>query len=354
MRENNVIFKNIDFFLYKRKHLFIYVIIGFLSIVLEIQIRSFLILLKSHLFIIYTVPIIIGILFAFFLNIKINFNVNKFFFYRSLIYFFIISVSSYLFQSLIRNLNYFENLSFENSRYLISGIFFLIGYFLHTKFSFKESRKVGVAIYANNEEDFQAIFDKIGDYPDFIHIDIIDKTMLVNAPDINTNVIKKIKSLWPKQEIHTHIMSKFPLKLINESMKYSSIIYFQYECDEDHKEIIKKITNARIKVGIVLHAKNEYNNLNEILSKYNEILVLCIDKPGYSGQEFLPEAIKLINNINNYSNRKKIKLCIDGGIRSYHQSQFSCEKIVSASDVLMNKNPKKQIMKLQTLSRYEK
>ena len=47
-------------------------------------------------------------------------------------------------------------------------------------------------------------------------------------------------------------------------------------------------------------------------------------------------------------------MCVDGGVKSNLISKFSSERVVSGSDVLNNKNPKRQIMRLQTLSRYEK
>ena len=63
---------------------------------------------------------------------------------------------------------------------IISGSCFIIFYFLHKKFSFKDYVKVGVAIYANGVEDINKIYEKIGPYPDFIHVDIVDKHLKNN------------------------------------------------------------------------------------------------------------------------------------------------------------------------------
>ena len=72
-----------------------------------------------------------------------------------------------------------KNYSFEETRLLISGCFYLVAYFFHIKFSFKDNRKVGVAIYANGYEDVKKIFNTSGPYPDFIHVDIVD----INSDD---------------------------------------------------------------------------------------------------------------------------------------------------------------------------
>ena len=121
-----------------------------------------------------------------------------------------ISFSSYIFQINFKNFVQFDKLNYEQTRFLISGLFFIVAYFFHLKFSFKDTRKVGVAIYANGIEDVQKIYNKIGQYPDFIHVDIIDKTMNEGASETNLYQLKVVKAYWPNHEIHTHIMSKFP------------------------------------------------------------------------------------------------------------------------------------------------
>ena len=40
--------------------------------------------------------------------------------------------------------------------------------------------------YANGYEDIKKIYSLIGPYPDFIHVDIVDKTMNEDAADPNS------------------------------------------------------------------------------------------------------------------------------------------------------------------------
>ena len=86
--------KEIDFLIYRKKHLIIYIIIGILSLIVEITIRRFFIQYFPENELILHAPVVFGVLFAFYFNIKFNFNVPKFYLRRSLIYFFIISLSS--------------------------------------------------------------------------------------------------------------------------------------------------------------------------------------------------------------------------------------------------------------------
>ncbi len=351
---NDDFVKKINFFLYKKKHLIIYVIIGFLSLIFELSVRKLInIYVSSNIFFLH-VSIIFGIIFAFYFNIKLNFNVPKIYLRRSLFYFFLISTCSYLFQYFISNKLEMSQYSFEESRLIISGSFFLVAYFFHTKFSFKDSRKVGVAIYANGYEDIPKIFNRIGPYPDFIHVDIVDKTMNKSALDTNLSKLEVVKAYWPNHKIETHIMSKDPMNLMDEKIiNNSDIIYVHHEI-ENKEKVVKKILEKNKIPGLVLHSIHKYENLEEIIRNYKEILILSIKKPGVSGQRFNEESYNLIERINLLEIRKNINVCVDGGVKSNLINKFTSEKIVSGSDVLNSEQPVKKIMKLQTVARYEK
>ena len=349
----NDFIRNINFFFYKKKHLIFYTIIGFFSLIVELFLRKLIIEYTTNELILH-LSLICGILFAFYFNIKLNFNVPKIYLKKSLIYFFLISSCSYLLQYFLKNQIELRNYSFEEARILISGICFLIAYFFHTKFSFKETRKVGVAIYANGYEDIKNIYNKIGPYPDFIHVDIVDKTMNDEALDPNLSKIEVVRAYWPNHVIETHIMSKNPLCLINDNiLNFSDIIYVHNEI-ENKDEVVNKIKNKNKTPGIVLHSINKYTNLEKTIDQFNQILILSIKKPGFSGQEFNEKSYELIEQINSTKSRNRLTVCVDGGVKSKIINKFISEKVVSGSEVLNNKNPIRKIMSLQTLARYEK
>ena len=347
--------KEINFFIYKNKHLIIYIFIGILSFLFELGVRKLLISIFGNKSSVLHLSVFCGVIFAFYFNIKFNFNVPKIYLKRSLMYFLIISFGAYVVQFSFKRYVDFGNLSFAQTRFLISGMFFLIGYFFHLKFSFKDNIKVGVAIYANGYEDIKKIYEKIGPYPDFIHVDIIDNTMNEKAADTKLSKLEVVKAYWPNHQIHTHIMSKHPLKCLDEEIyKFSNIIYFHHEIMDDKKKVIEEIKKRNKIPGLVLHCINEYDSLENVVKDFREILVLSIKKCGISGQNFQDEAFNLIKRLNSLNQRKKFRVCVDGGVKSNLISKFSSERVVSGSDVLNNKNPKRQIMRLQTLSRYEK
>ena len=328
---------------------FKYCIIGVLSISVELLLRKLFLEFNFSFFISSFLSLMSGIIFAFFANVKFNFNIPRYYYSKSLFYFVIISLSSFSLQFLLAKSLIIENLNYEFTRYLMSAFVFIIAYNFHIKFSFKKNKKVGVAIYLDQSENVNDIFSKVGYHPDYIHIDMVDNSMNEDVKDIDFNKIEEIKKFWPNHKIESHIMSQTPTKYIEKLSKYSDIIYFHYENLEDNTQIIDKIKKNSTDFGLVLHASRKYNYLEKIIKGYKEILILCIEKPGSSGQTFLEESLYLINSINKLSNRANINLCIDGGISSNNIINIDCDKIVSASNVFNSLNPKKQIINLQNL-----
>ena len=126
---------------------------------------------------------------------------------------------------------------------------------------------------------------------------MVDNSMNEDVKDIDFNKIEEIKKFWPNHKIESHIMSQTPTKYIEKLSKYSDIIYFHYENLEDNTKIIDKIKKNSKDFGLVLHASRKYNYLEKIIKGYKEILILCIEKPGSSGQTFLEESLYLINSL---------------------------------------------------------
>ena len=335
----------------KKKILFFfrYCLIGFLSICIELLLRKFLLGLNSGKIISLILPLIIGVIFAFIANISFNFKIPRYYYNKSFIYFSLISISSFSVQYFLSKLFIFQNFNYELTRFLYSGIIFLIAYNFHIKFSFAKNKKVGVAIYLDNKENIKEIFSKVGFYPDYIHVDFVDKSMNENVGEPNFEKFNEIKKTWPNHRIESHIMSKKPMQYINQFSKFSDVIYFHYEINEKMEKVRDLINSYNVETGLVLRASKKYNDLENLIKSYKEVLILCIEKPGESGQSFLESSNELIEKINKLKIRNKFNLCVDGGLSQKNITKIECEKIVSASNVFKNENPKKQITNLQKL-----
>ena len=291
----------------------------------------------------------VGISFAFICNITFNFKIPRYYYKKSFFYFTFISISSFSFQYLLSKIILFQNLNYEFSRFLISGMVFLIAYNFHIKFSFKKNKKVGVAVYLDNKENIKDVFSKVGFYPDYIHVDFVDKTMNNKVGEPDFNKLGEIRKQWPNHRIESHIMSKNPLEYIDKFKNYSDVIYFHNEINDDPDNVKKLILNYNILPGIVIHASEKYDDISKLIKSFEEVLVLCIENPGVSGQDYLENSNEIIKEINSMSKRSYFNLCVDGGLSQKNISNIDCDKIVSASNVFKNINPKKQIINLQNL-----
>ena len=339
--------------IYRLRFLGLYIIIGFFSILLEFLIRDNLIKINISQDVSTVFGIICGIFFAFFCNVKFNFKIPKARRNRALAYFFIISAFSAILQLLFKKKLSLQHFPYEINRLLISSLFFAVAYLLHRKYSFSDFKKVGVAIYANGVEDFNHIHNLIGQYPDFIHVDIVDDSMSNNAEEVKTFRLETIKAYWPNTQVQTHIMSKNPSRWLNQIITYSDVIYLHAECDENILETFEQIRKEGRTPGLALLLSTDPNDIIDILKKADYVLLLTVANSGSSGQKFDFKGLELIKKLNDLPFRNKFTLCVDGGINEHIVNLLEAENIVSGSSVLENSDPKKQIMRLQTVGRYE-
>lgn len=338
---------------YRFRFLGLYIAFGLLSLLLEFFIRTYLISMAFHQIFSTLLAISCGIFFAFWANVKFNFKIPKSRRNRALVYFIIISCFSGFIQWSLKKLLVFEYLSYEWGRLIISGCVFILAYALHRKYSFSDFKKVGVAIYANGVEDLEYIYNRIGHYPDFIHVDIVDKTMYEDAVTVKTYRLETMRAYWPKTQIQTHVMSYEPEHWLDQILTYSDVIYIHAEIKNNVKSLIHKIKQSGKKAGIALTMATNPNDILDLLKIVDYVLLLTIPKPGSSGQKFDMDGLQRIKQINSLPFRNQFVLCIDGGVNENIVNLLDVENIVSGSSVLKNPDPKRQIMRLQTVGRYE-
>lgn len=345
---------NLNFILYKYKFLYKYIYIGFFSVVIELIVLNYLVNnYKLNFLISDLIGLTVGIIFAFILNFYLNFKLNLSYLRKTFLFFMMISVFSWSIQKFAQtSIVNFSN-SYELNRLTTSSLFFLAAYYLHRRFTFKNYKKVGFALYLNKKINYQKIFNKILYGPDFIHLDIVDKSFAPFSTRSDFKQIAKIKKYWPKMEIHTHIMSKKPMRYLDTLSKYSSMIYVHYEIEQDLYKLKKKIKKLGIKFGIAITLKTNPKKIIKILREADGILILSIDKPGYSGQEFKSKALEYMDYINKINFRDRLTLCVDGGINEKINKIIDSDYVVSNSSILKSVNPDQQIFKLKSNSYYE-
>ena len=100
-------------------------------------------------------------------------------------------------------------------------------------------------------------------------------------------------------------MTKNPINLIKNVSKFSDLIFFHKEINENINEVINLFDNLNSKPGIVFNAINNYDGeLEALTSQFNNIMILSIPEAGYSGQKFVKKSFDLINKINEIQKEK--------------------------------------------------
>ncbi|MGF3555030.1 MAG: GtrA family protein, partial [Thermoplasmatota archaeon] len=348
--------KELEFFLYHKRFLINYIVIGFFSILVEVLfimlIQKFL---RINLPLISVAGFIIGLIVSYLLNATLNFKVPKERNIRTFRTFIIISVFSYSLNFLLLTfLKTKINYPYVYFRFLTAAILFMIAYTLHRRFTFTNIKKIGVAIYMRPEENLDEIFKKVGEYPDFIHLDLVDETFNENANKIDISAGYKVRNILKNTPIFTHIMSKNLSYWVAKVSPFSDVIIIEYSKGKDFLKVIKELKLKNKKVGVSIRQDLEENELKNVLKIVDYVQILGIEKPGMSGQLLNKNSIDLLNKIKRIKLKNKPKIIFDGGVRLENINNIDAEFIVSASTILNSTAPVKTMFELKNNAKYHK
>lgn len=343
-----------DFLLYRFRFLIVYVIIGVLSLILEVVLfRGFerlgLSTTPSNL-----LALGIGVLFAYWLNVRFNFRIPPAKRNRALLYFVSISTLSGILNFIFRKPLYALGWNYEMSRFAVSGGLFFFAYLLHRRFSFRDRKRVGVAVYANGVEDIRGIWERIGIYPDFIHVDLIDDTFGEKRHEPTYYRLEAIQAFWHMREIEIHLMTRNPGRWLPDVAAYVDRIIVHAEIDEPLESVLGEIKRLGKRSGLCLRLETPVRSVESVSHLVDSIMLLSIATPGKSGQELEIQTLEKIEEINRWKNRSDFILSVDGGVNEKNIHLLGVEHVVSGSSVLQSRDPKRQIMRLQTSGNYDR
>ncbi|MDC2978589.1 ribulose-phosphate 3-epimerase [Pelagibacteraceae bacterium] len=151
---------------------------------------------------------------------------------------------------------------------------------------------------------------------DYIHIDIMDGHYVPNIT-FGPNIVKSLRKVTSKI-LDVHLMIKPVKKYINEFVEAGSdIITFHPEADDNPEEIIKMISDAEIKAGIAIHPKVNIADIDHLLSKVQQIIVMTVT-PGFGGQKFMYDQVQKIKDLDEIrkNNNYNYEIAVDGGVNN--------------------------------------
>ena len=169
------------FAVYRWRFFLAYVVIGVVSLLMEFAVRRLWVVSHPSEIIGTVLGTMSSIFVAYWLNVRFNFKVPTAKRRKAFLLFVSISLLSLTLNLWLRSHLAGFQMPYEQSRLLSSAFLFSLAYFLHRRFSFRSAKQVGLAVYANSAEDIGRIHARVGMFPDFIHVDIVDDTCAWNA-----------------------------------------------------------------------------------------------------------------------------------------------------------------------------
>ena len=91
-------------------------------------------------------------------------------------------------------------------------------------------------------------------------------------------------------------MSTKPSKWVSKVLPFSDVVYVHGDINKDLRQVIDEIRNMGKLVGIALKSSSEIKNYINVLQKADYVLLLTIENPGNSGQNFQSSAFKKLTN----------------------------------------------------------
>lgn len=151
---------------------------------------------------------------------------------------------------------------------------------------------------------------------DFLHLDIMDGKFVENK-SWTFGEVKKIIS-YSRLPLDVHLMVNNPEKYIEDyALLNTSYLTFHYEAVKNVSEVINKIKDYGLKVGMAINPETDTKDVFPYLKDLDQVLVMSVH-PGKSGQTFIESTPDKIRSIKEEIERVQSKaiISVDGGINN--------------------------------------
>ncbi len=181
---------------------------------------------------------------------------------------------------------------------------------------------------------------------DWLHIDIMDTTFVSNI-SFGFSFTKYVKK-YSNKPIDVHLMILEPdryIKIIKNSG--ANNVHIHYESCIHINRTIFSIKEYGMKVGIAINPNTPVFLLKDII-KYIDFVLLMSVNPGFSGQNFIENTFKKVNETKNLiiDNYSSALIEVDGGINLGNSSilfKNGANILVSGTAIFSSPDPKKVI-----------
>jgi len=146
-----------------------------------------------------------------------------------------------------------------------------------------------------------------------VHLDVMDGHFVPNIT-IGPPVIAKLRK-YSRLVFDAHLMISEPSKYAERFIEAgANHITFHIEAADEPQRLIEKLHNLGCTAGICVNPETPVERIEGIAPLCDMVLVMTV-RPGFGGQEFMPEAAKKIATVREITG-PDIRIEVDGGIDS--------------------------------------
>jgi ribulose-phosphate 3-epimerase len=343
------------YLVYRYRYLACFTLIGLVSILVELALIRYVWPRSWNWPAASTAAFLVGMTVSFILNTALNFRVPLEHMVRTFGWFAAISTMSFaLNMAVVRWAAGMVGDHYGMLRFISAGALFIVGYSLHRRFTFDLARDFGIAVYANEAEDVDGVFARVGRNCDHVHVDLIDDTMLPGASPVRLHKLDDVRRLWSNTPVSLHVMSRYPRQWVEKTWQYVDWYLLHVDAGDDLWELIFACRERNKRVGVVWREGNSIASLMPYLPHVDFVMVLGIRQPGVSGQAMHPRAIEVATTLDRLRSRYAYDVMFDGGVKESNVGEIPAKYIVAASAVLRAENPIHAAHRLRTGAAFER
>jgi pentose-5-phosphate-3-epimerase len=202
------------------------------------------------------------------------------------------------------------------------------------------SRQLGVAVYANPQEDIVRILQKVGNHFDHLHVDLVDETVCASADAVDLGRLSEARRYWPGLPVCLHVMSRRPRGWVEQT--WDEVDWYLLPCDsrDDLSSLMSDCRERGKRVGIVWQQGFSIDRMTPYLSLVDFVMVMGIARLGVSGQTLCEDSVAAADRFDRLRRQYNYELMFDGGVNVQNAARIPGRYLVSASGVLASAAPK--------------
>lgn len=181
---------------------------------------------------------------------------------------------------------------------------------------------------------------------DYLHVDVMDGRFVPNIT-IGPFIVEALKRAT-KLPLDVHLMIEEPERYIADFAKAgASIITVHAEATRHLHKVVQGIRELGARPGVTINPGTPICAIEDVLADVDLVLIMSVN-PGFSGQNFIPGALKRIETVRKMITAAGLKteLEVDGGIKVSNIAQAAAagaDVFVSGSGVFGTPDYKKTI-----------